>query len=202
MSALKTRSPPPSDHVRGLSRYMLSAWQDPRGRLLCHADGLQFRLHNPTEKAGLRRTPRLWGSTKMERLGRPRKIWIIDSAPARRHLCGDPQARRRLVRGFNDAAEFAMSKPAPRSSANRPSASPPQGQQLDELGDVPAGPSIIIGNEFSTHGDPPVRARRRQVAQRQIGSSAPADHIRRRPVADLGKALRIPPTMSKSARSR
>jgi NADH dehydrogenase [ubiquinone] 1 alpha subcomplex assembly factor 7 len=91
----------------------------------------------------------LWAAHEWMRLGRPRKIWLIELGPGRGTMMADLMRAAASVRGFSDAAQIAFVEASPalkREQAIR--LAPRKVQHFDELGDVPPGPCLILGNEF------------------------------------------------------
>ena len=152
MSALKTRI---ADAIRingpmPVSLYMLMCLHDPR-------DG--YYSTRPAFNSDFTTAPEtsqvfgeligLWAAHEWMRLGKPRKIWIIELGPGRGTMMADLMRSGASVRGFAEAAEIAMVEASPalkREQSIR--LAPRKVQHFDELGDVPPGPALIIGNEF------------------------------------------------------
>jgi NADH dehydrogenase [ubiquinone] 1 alpha subcomplex assembly factor 7 len=152
VSALKSRI---ADAIRingpmPVSLYMLMCLHDPRDGYYATRPGLNADFTTAPETSQVfGELLGLWAAHEWMRLGRPRKIWIIELGPGRGAMMADMLRAADSVKGFSDAAEIALVEASPalkREQAQR--LAPRQVAHFDELGDVPPGPSIIFGNEF------------------------------------------------------
>lgn len=93
----------------------------------------------------------LWSVVIWEQMGSPGRVCLIELGPGRGTLMADALRAAKTIPGFLDACELHLVETSPVLRSM-------QGEQLvstgtsphwhDELGEVPAGPTILIANEF------------------------------------------------------
>lgn len=91
----------------------------------------------------------LWCACEWIELGRPRRLQLIEFGPGRAAMMADMLRAGARAPGFLEAADIALIEASPHLRSIQ--ARRLQGYRVmhyNELSDVPAGPSIIIGNEF------------------------------------------------------
>jgi len=152
VSALRTRIAE-AIRINGpmpVSLYMLMCLHDPRDGYYATRPGFNVDFTTAPETSQVfGELLGLWAAHEWMRLGRPRKFWIIELGPGRGDMMADMMRAADSVRGFSAAAEIALIEASPalqREQVQR--LAPRQVRHFDELGDVPAGPSLIFGNEF------------------------------------------------------
>jgi len=62
----------------------------------------------------------LWAAHEWMRLGRPRKVWLVELGPGRGTMMADMLRAADSVRGFSDAAEIAMVEASPSLKREHP----------------------------------------------------------------------------------
>jgi NADH dehydrogenase [ubiquinone] 1 alpha subcomplex assembly factor 7 len=152
VSALKSRI---ADAIRingpmPVSLFMLMCLHDPRDGYYATRPGFNSDFTTAPETSQVfGELLGLWAAHEWMRLGRPRKIWIVELGPGRGAMMSDMMRAANSVRGFSDAAEIALVEVSPALRFEQVQRmAPRQVTHFDELADVPPGPAIIIGNEF------------------------------------------------------
>lgn len=93
----------------------------------------------------------LWAAIVWQQMGSPHQVQLIELGPGRGTLMSDGLRAARGVPGFIDAINLTMVETSPVLIKLQKQAIAKSGVQanwVSSVGDVPTGPSIIIGNEF------------------------------------------------------
>jgi NADH dehydrogenase [ubiquinone] 1 alpha subcomplex assembly factor 7 len=144
VDAIRTNGP------MSVSLYMLMCLHDPREGYYATRPGFNADFTTAPETSQVfGELLGLWVAHEWMRLGKPRKIWIIELGPGRGTMMADMLRAADSVRGFSAAAEIALVEASPAlRRAQEDRLEPRPLRHFDELEDVPPGPAIIIGNEF------------------------------------------------------
>ncbi len=93
----------------------------------------------------------LWAAEAWRLMGAPRRFKLVELGPGRGTLMADGLRAARIVPGFLDAAEIPLVETSPVLRARQEetlSRSPVPVAWHAELSEVPAGPAIVVANEF------------------------------------------------------
>ena len=91
----------------------------------------------------------LWAANEWRTMGSPDPFWLVELGPGRGAMMSDLLRAGRAVPGFLQAARIAVIEASP--ALRREQQIRLAGRDLtclDDLAEVPAGPSIILANEF------------------------------------------------------
>jgi NADH dehydrogenase [ubiquinone] 1 alpha subcomplex assembly factor 7 len=93
----------------------------------------------------------LWAAQSWMDMGRPDPFHLVELGPGRGTMMADALRAGRSVPGFIEAARISLIEASAALKAVQAQTLGPSGAQIqwiDRLENVPAGPSIILGNEF------------------------------------------------------
>jgi NADH dehydrogenase [ubiquinone] 1 alpha subcomplex assembly factor 7 len=144
IEAIRANGPMP------VSLYMLMCLHDPRDGYYATRPGLNADFTTAPETSQVfGELLGLWVAHEWLKLGSPRKLWVVELGPGTGAMMTDMMRAADSVKGFSDAAEVALIEASPALRARQLATLGGRGiQHFDELDDVPAGPAIIVGNEF------------------------------------------------------
>ena len=150
----------------------------------------------------------IWCAAAFQALGAPKEFHLIELGPGRGTLMSDLMRASRVMPGFHEGARIHFIETSPALRKLQAEKLGPDVAWHDSLATLPAGPSIVIANEF--FDALPIRqfeARDGQWMERRIGLGADdrlviglsAQHLDRPPAAD-GDILESAPLRDAIAR--
>ncbi|MFZ5677764.1 MAG: class I SAM-dependent methyltransferase [Pseudomonadota bacterium] len=150
----------------------------------------------------------IWCAAAFQALGAPAEFHLIELGPGRGTLMSDILRAGRVMPGFRDAARIHLVETSPTLRKLQAAKLGENVTWHDSLGSLPAGPSVIVANEF--FDALPIRqfeARNGQWMERRVGLGADgrlviglaAQHLDQPPAAD-GDILEPAPLRDEVAR--
>jgi len=133
-----------------VSLYMLMCLHDPREGYYATRPALNVDFTTAPETSQVfGELLGLWAAHEWMELGRPTPFHLIELGPGRGAMMADVLRAASSVKGFTDAAWIWLVEASPAlraEQAQRLAAYPIQ--HVEDIDDVPPGPSIILANEF------------------------------------------------------
>jgi NADH dehydrogenase [ubiquinone] 1 alpha subcomplex assembly factor 7 len=133
-----------------VSLYMLMCLHDPRDGYYATRPGFNQDFTTAPETSQVfGELLGLWAAHEWIALGKPDRFKLIELGPGRATMMADMLRAASSVPGFIDATDIALIEASPslrRVQADRLGAY--RIQHHEDLDDVPAGPAVVVGNEF------------------------------------------------------